>query len=128
MTVCAYAINVGVGSHVLLGCRSVNVPTGSPFGVVDSIGRSGGSITGSGWVIDPDTEASIPVHVYVNGVGYAIASDGSRTDVAAALPGYGPLHGYSFTVPAPRGSATVCIYGIESAGSGVNVLLGCRTL
>ena len=128
VTVCAYAINVGLGSHSLLGCRSTNVPTGSPFGVVDTVSRSGGSVTGSGWVIDTDTSASIPVHVYVNGVGYAISADGNRPDLAAAFPGYGALHGYSFSVPVPSGSATVCIYGIESAGTGGNVLLGCRTV
>lgn len=127
-TVCIYAINVGIGSHVLLGCRSTNVPTGSPIGVVDALSRSGGSITGFGWVIDPDTAASIPVHVYVNGVGYLVNAGVSRPDVGAAFPDYGPLHGYSFSVPAPAGSATVCVYGIESAGSGGNVLLGCRTL
>ena len=128
VTVCAYAINVGLGSHTLLGCRTTNVPTGSPFGVIDSIVRSGGVATGSGWVIDTDTAASIPVHVYVNGVGYAINADGSRPDVAAALPESGPLHGCSFAVPLPAGGATVCVYGIESAGSGGNVLLGCRTI
>lgn len=128
VTVCAYGINVGVGAHSLLGCRTTTVPTGSPIGVIDTLTRSGANVTGSGWVFDPDTAASIPVHVYVNGVGYAVAANGNRPDFAGTMPLYGAAHGYSFTLPAAASPATVCIYGIESAGSGRNVLLGCRTI
>ena len=128
VTVCAYGINVGIGVHTLLGCRTTTVPTGSPFGVIDTLARSGTSVTGSGWVIDPDTAASISVHVYVNGVGYAVLANGNRPDVAGGLPAYGPAHGYSFSVPATASPVTVCIYAIESAGTGGNVLLGCRTV
>jgi len=79
-------------------------------------------------VFDPDTSASIPVHVYVNGVGYAVAANGNRPDFAGTMPLYGAAHGYSFTLPAAASPAAVCIYGIESVGSGRNVLLGCRTI
>jgi hypothetical protein len=128
VTVCAYGINAGVGANTLIGCRTTTVPTGSPFGVIDAVTRSGTSVTGSGWVIDPDTAASIPVHVYVNGVGYGLAANDSRPDVARVFPAYGAAHGYSFSIPVDAGSARVCIYGIESAGTGGNVLLGCRTV
>ena len=127
-TVCAYGINVGVGAHTLLGCRTAWVPTGSPIGVIDVLARAGNTITGSGWVYDPDTAASIPVHVYVNGVGYAVTANGNRPDFAGTMPFYGAAHGYSFTLPATASPSTVCIYGIESAGTGANVLLGCRTV
>ncbi|MEX1216928.1 MAG: hypothetical protein WEA11_00240 [Acidimicrobiales bacterium] len=128
VTVCAYGINVGLGAHSLLGCRTTMVPTGSPFGVIDTLARSGNSVTGSGWVIDPDTAASIPVHVYVDGVGYALTANGSRPDVAGVFPAYGPAYGYTFSLPFAAGPARVCIYGIEIAGTGGNVLLGCRTV
>jgi hypothetical protein len=128
VTVCAYGIDVGVGSHSLLGCRTTRVPTGSPIGVIDTLNRSGASVTGSGWVFDPDTAASIPVHVYVNGVGYAVSANGNRPDFAGTMPLYGAAHGYTFSVPVGAGPARVCIYGIESAGTGANVLLGCRTV
>ena len=127
-TVCAYGINVGVGAHTLLGCRTTWVPTGSPIGVVDVLARAGNAVTGSGWVYDPDTAASIPVHVYVNGVGYAVTANGNRPDFAGTMPFYGAAHGYSFSLPIGAGPGTVCIYGIESAGTGGNVLLGCRTI
>lgn len=128
VNVCAYGINVGVGAHTLLGCRTTTVPTGSPIGVIDTLTRSGANVTGSGWVFDPDTAASIPVHVYVNGVGYAVSANGNRPDFAGTMPLYGPAHGYSFSIPVAAGSARVCIYGIEIAGAGGNVLLGCRTV
>jgi len=128
VTVCAYGINVGVGANTLLGCRTAWVPTGSPIGVVDVLARAGSTVTGSGWVYDPDTAASIPVHVYVNGVGYAVNANGNRPDFAGTMPFYGAAHGYSFSFPIAAGPGTVCIYGIESAGTGGNVLLGCRTV
>jgi hypothetical protein len=128
VTVCAYAINIGVGGHSLLGCRTADVPTGSPIGVIDTLSRSGSFITGSGWSLDPDTAQSIPMHVYINGIGYEVLANQSRPDVAGTLPDYGPLRGYSFSLPAPVGPATVCIYGLNIAGSGGNVLFGCRSV
>ncbi len=69
-----------------------------------------------GWAIDPDTTASIPVHVYVGAVGTAITADGSRPDVATFYPGYGSAHGYVATVPDPGGRVTVCVYAIDERG------------
>ena len=124
--VCAYGINVGIGTTSSLGCRSVSVPTGSPIGSVESAVRTGWSVTVSGWALDPDTGASIPVHVYANGIGYAVTADRDRPDVAAFFAGYGPAHGFTYTIPSAA-PVEVCVYGIESAGSGGNRLLGCRT-
>ncbi len=89
--------------------------------------RSAGGVRVAGWAIDPDTAASIPVHVYVGAVGSAITADGSRPDVGAVYPPYGASHGYIATLPAPAGPVQVCAYGINS-GPGSNVLLGCRTV
>ena len=128
VNVCAYGINVGIGTHTLLGCRTTRVPTGSPIGVIDTLTRSGANVTGSGWVFDPDTAASVSVHVYVNGVGYAVSANGDRPDFAGTMPMYGAAHGYTFSVPVGADPTQVCIYGIEFAGTGANVLLGCRTV
>ncbi|MCD9623366.1 hypothetical protein [Rhabdothermincola salaria] len=128
-TVCAYAINVGSGGNPLLGCRTVTVRSGSPFGTVDAARPSGpGKIGVAGWAIDPDTAASIGVHVYVNGnfSGSTIASN-RRDDVAAAFAGYGPNHGYSLQVPSRSANNVVCAYGINT-GRGGNALLGCRNV
>jgi hypothetical protein len=134
--VCAYGINTGAGSHVLLGCRTVTVPSApgvipelgrAPFGGVESVSASDGTVSVSGWTIDPDTAAPIAVHVYVDGWSMAAPADLPRADVAAAYPAYGDKHGYSQTVAATAGPHQVCVYGIN-AGPGVHTLLGCRTV
>jgi len=124
--VCAYGINVGLGSTSVLGCRTVTVPTGSPIGSLDSAVRTGWSVTVSGWAIDPDTAASIPVHVYANGVVQGVLADRDRPDVGAFFTGYGSAHGFTLTIPSAA-PVEICVFGIESAGSGGNRLLGCRT-
>ena len=53
-----------------------------------------------GWAFDPDTSASIPVHVYVDGSGYVLTASGDRPDVGSFFPGYGNAHGYIGVVPA----------------------------
>lgn len=126
--VCAYAINVGSGGNTLLGCRTVTVPGGQPFGSVDVIGRTGSGISVAGWAIDPDTTASIPVHVYVGSAGYVLEGSQLRPDVGGVFPAYGPYHGFSAVLPDPGGSPTVCAYAINTTGAGGSRLLGCRTL
>nr|WP_249420023.1 S8 family serine peptidase [Rhabdothermincola salaria] len=125
--VCAYAINVGSGGNSLLGCRTVVVPSGSPFGSLDVVSAGPGSVRVAGWALDPDTAASIPVHVYVGGRGTALTADRTRSDVGAAYPGYGSAHGFSRTLSASPGAQRVCAYAIN-VGRGSTTLLGCRTV
>ena len=116
---------VGPGSTVAFGCRTVTLPTGGPIGHVDTVTAAPGSVSLGGWAVDPDTSSAIDVHVYIDGVGTPLRADGSRTDIAAAFPGQGPLHGFNATLPARSGLRTVCVYGIN-VGGGSNSLLGCR--
>lgn len=78
----------------------------------------------SGWAIDPDTAAPIPVRVYVEGVGHELTADLDRPDVGAVHPGSGPDHGFSATLPATGGAHTVCAYAVDT-GDGSSGLLGC---
>jgi hypothetical protein len=126
--VCAYAIDVvAPGGNVLLGCRTVVVPGGSPIGAFDAVVADGGTITASGWALDPDTTASIPVHVYVDGVGMSVTADRARPDVAAAFPAYGPARGWAAAKAVGPGSHEVCAYAIN-VGVGGTTFLGCRTI
>jgi len=128
-TVCAAAIDSGGGAnHSFLGCRSVTLPEGDPFGFIDAVSLSGGVITASGWAIDPDTTGPTKVHVYVNDVGVELVADGNRPDVGAAF-GRGSAHGWSFVGPrVGDGPQRVCIHAIDLIGPGRHRLLGCRTL
>jgi hypothetical protein len=125
--VCVYAINIGAGStNPLIACRNVFIG-GAPFGSLDGVAVSAGSVRLSGWAIDPDVADPIDVHVYVDGrwAGRALA-DRSRPDVAAAYPLYGPNHGFDMTIGVSRGSRQVCVYAINQAGNETNPLLACR--
>jgi hypothetical protein len=129
--VCVYAINNNLtGPHTLLGCRTVTVPAphaAAPFGVLDAVQWSGGTVTVTGWAHDPDTGAPILVHVYLDGAAAptTIVAGEPRPDVALALPGAGPAHGFSGTFAAAR---RVCVYAINDNLVGPHTLLGCRSI
>ncbi|MCX6510972.1 MAG: hypothetical protein NT081_09220 [Actinobacteria bacterium] len=123
----SHTVCVGLNAlpAMTVGCRQVTLSGGSPTGFLDSVTRTSGGIAVNGWAIDPDTAASVDIHVYVNGVNTLASASGSRPDVGAAMPGYGNNHGFAVTVPARGNSSDVCVYGIN-VGVGVHVLLGCR--
>jgi hypothetical protein len=131
-SVCAYAINVGAGSNVELGCKDVVISTASdkgrvPIGNIEAVSVNGAQATVSGWALDPDTSSPINVHIYVGSQGTAYIADEERADVGAAYPGLGTKHGFSKTVALPAGRSDVCVYAIND-GAGGNVQLGCRTV
>ena len=123
--VCVSALDSTGGPNPRIGCRDVTVVNAAPGGSVDQVVASGtGAIRVRGWALDPDTTASIGVHVYVNGTfSRSAVADGDRPDVAAAH-GKGAAHGYDVTVPAGTGPQKVCVYAIDSTG-GTNPGLGC---
>ena len=101
----------------------------NPFGNLDGTARAPGTLTVSGWAIDPDTNAPLTVHVYVDGKYATKGVTGvSRPDVAASYPGWGSDRGYSITVPVTAGTHTVCAYGINQLIGTSNSKLGCRTV
>jgi SpoIID/LytB domain protein len=122
--VCAYGINVGPGTNALLGCKTVTVP-GDPIGSIDSVTVGADGIRVSGWAFDVNASAPIDVHVYVGTAGTPTTASNPRPDVASAVPGAGPDHGYAVTVAGSAG-AQVCVHAIN-VGPGKNTLLGCRT-
>jgi peptidoglycan/xylan/chitin deacetylase (PgdA/CDA1 family) len=127
--VCLYGINVGAGTwNPPLGCRDV-VVAAEPFGNLDSARGLTAATRLTGWAIDPDTTAPIEVRVYIDGAfaGSTVAR-ATRPDVAVVYPAYGDLHGYDITVPAAKGSRTVCAYGINVSSGVWNPPLGCRTV
>ncbi|HUP73219.1 MAG TPA: SpoIID/LytB domain-containing protein [Acidimicrobiales bacterium] len=129
-TVCVYAINDGPPDHTALGCRSVTVVArnvAAPFGSIDLVARSGGTVRVAGWVLDPDTNAPIDVHVYVGAAGVGLPADRPRPDVQAAF-GRGEQHGFDVVVPIPSALTQVCVYGINNNGVGPNQQIGCRVV
>lgn len=83
-----------------------------------------------GWAFDPAAPASsMAVHIYVtrpdgSTAGYPIVATGNRPDVAAAYPGAGAAHGFTFEAKVEAtGSYKSCVYLIRAAGP---VLFGCQ--
>ena len=125
-SVCVYGINLAApGAHVLFGCRSIVVPS-EPFGWYDAVTQVGpNTINVTGWAIDPDTSAATDMHVYIDGVGYNVKANKSRPDLS--FYGYGALHGLNNTFTVAGGTHNVCVYGINTAGPGNHLFLGCIT-
>lgn len=100
-----------------------------PFGAFDAVRRTPGNLELRGWAVDPNTRTTpIDVIAYVDGRGfYPVRADGRRDDVAAAKPGYGSAHGYTFELPIGPGQHDVCTYALN-VGPGTNRLLGCRRI
>lgn len=99
-----------------------------PAGGIDQVVAAPGGITVSGWAVDPDAPTtSLAIWVTIDGVGQHIMADQSRPDVAAALPGYGDLHGFHATLPASVGVHSVCITP-HNIGEGQHFLFGCRSV
>jgi hypothetical protein len=123
--VCTYAINVGPGSHTLLGCRSLTF-TSTPLGALDTAKTGNGVLRIGGWTVDPDVTAALQVHVYIDDVFIgAIDADVARDDVANLFPAYGAGHGFSVDIPVSPSAAQVCAYAINQGPGPGYVGLGC---
>ncbi len=119
--------NEGGGLDVQLLSTSL-VTTVDPFGSLDMAAGTEAGVQVAGWAIDPNTADSIDVHVYVDGaIATAATAAGSRPDVEAVHPSYGPNHGFDITVGVGPGDHSVCAYAIN-VHAGNNALLGCRTV
>jgi hypothetical protein len=127
--VCAFAINIGTfgNDNPVLGCRQVTV-SANPTGSFDGWAPSSPGIRVSGWAVDPDSDASVGVHVYVDGrfAGQGVAS-GSRPDVGDAFGWVGNNRGFDIEAAALPGPHNVCVYALN-LGPGGNNLLGCRSV
>ncbi|SKX55330.1 Uncharacterised protein [Mycobacteroides abscessus subsp. abscessus] len=135
--VCLYGINIGGGSNVLLGCRTVGIADRHPArqprrGEGARLWRS----QGARWTFDPsDSGKNIDVHVYV---GPQPGQSGSyanvlkvsrlRPDVNTAY-GITGNRGFETTVYTKlRGPQTVCAYGINIGEGSTNPQVGCKTV
>ncbi|WP_334144264.1 hypothetical protein [Rhabdothermincola sp.] len=127
--VCVSAVNIGPGPDPLIACRTVEVRSGNPFGSLDGAAAGPGVVKVSGWVLDPDSDSPVTVHVYVDGRwGGQTVANRPRPDVAAAYPGYGPARGFELTLPVAAGWREVCVYGINIGAGTTNPLIGCRSV
>ena len=99
-----------------------------PFGQLDRVAAAPGTVTVSGWAINPDTTGPVIVQMYLDRREHTLAwADLPLPDVGRAYPSAGPDHGYSLEMTASPGSHTACVYAINT-GPGTHRLLGCRSV
>jgi hypothetical protein len=126
--ICVYAINQGAGTaNPRLGCEQVDVPVSAynPVGELTAVTAAAGTVSVSGWAIDPDDEAAtVDVHVYVDGGAGGFAAI-SADQVGAVADG---PHFYDLSFPLPAGPHTVCTYAINIGAGTTNTTLGCRSV
>lgn len=126
-SVCVSAENVGPGANASLGCLTVSVLAGSPIGSVDSVTANGGTVTGTGWAIDPDTTDPVQVAMTLAGTTTSQLANLSRPDLATAYPAYGANHGYSIAATVADGTYKAC-FTATNLGSGSDTVLGCSNV
>jgi hypothetical protein len=106
-------------------------PTGqiNPVGVLESVtSPSPRTVRISGWGLDSNTQASLTLHVYVDGAFHtAVAANRPRNDVNAAYPSQTGNYGFDSSTTVSTGRHTVCVYAIN-VGPGQNTQLGCRAV
>ncbi len=123
--VCARLVNQGPGASVSMGCRTVTVTSGNPFGNFEAARRTAQGVQIIGWALDPDTVAPVTLHVYVGGAfAGSVPADRPRPDVQAFYPGYGPARGFDALVTSAPG-APICLFAINVGPGTENTLLGC---
>jgi N-acetylmuramoyl-L-alanine amidase len=101
--------------------------TSKPFGAINSVSAGAGTVTVSGWAIDPN-KAGAPSNVLLGGggTGLTVTADQPRPDVAAAYPSYGPNHGFTATMTGVvPGWITVCVSALNDSNGYGNAVLGC---
>jgi hypothetical protein len=128
-SVCAYGINVGVGSNALVGCKPFVTPT-APIGTLDVASTRYDVVRVRGWALDPNTADPVAVRVYVDGVAKTAATASvARPDIGGAYPAYGPNHGFDIAdMKLANGAHQVCAYAINLGIGAANTTLGCRTV
>ncbi|MGB8652510.1 MAG: peptidoglycan-binding domain-containing protein [Mycobacteriales bacterium] len=111
-------------------CRAVSVRH-SPVGTLESVVQvPGGAVQVTGFAVDPDSPATVPVALTWDGTRAAAAPAAlTRDDVAARYPGYGSAHGFSVSKALAVGPHTVCATAVNVAGTpGRETSLGCKAI
>ncbi|MEZ5263213.1 MAG: hypothetical protein R2755_15920 [Acidimicrobiales bacterium] len=96
-----------------------------PYGNLDLVAPTRNGILLRGWAFDPNTADPVTLHIYVDGqVALWVVADLNRPDVADAVPGAGPRHGFEVEIPVAEGNHTVTVYAINLLEGTENPVIG----
>jgi peptidoglycan/xylan/chitin deacetylase (PgdA/CDA1 family) len=86
-----------------------------------------GKVRVAGWAFDPSAPTDpVPIHVYINDVGYARSTGAPRPDVKAVYSQTSANQGFDLTLPATGGVNRVGVFAIDVGNDGANTLLNYR--
>jgi hypothetical protein len=125
----SHMTDAGKQAYIAMIRDSLRNCTRNPHGNLDVVSGGIGARV-QGWAYDADTNASIPVHVYVDGTFKGVLDANTpRPDVAAVFPGVSANHGFDGSFAVGAGTHQVCAFGINVGPYGfTNPLLGCRSV
>ncbi len=96
-----------------------------PFGSLDQVSPSARGFRLRGWAVDPNVSDPLTLHVYANGQVVAwLRADLPRPDVALAVPGAGPRHGFDTEIALPEGNYTVTVYALNEGDGTEHPVIG----
>jgi hypothetical protein len=136
--ICVWALEPGEPaglSETNVGCTSVTLPPlyKRIVGNFELMSRSGGDVTVRGWAMEPSGANEAKVYVEYDptlphgSVSGYLDTDVVRTDVAAAYPGTGAQHGFTYTLHSDPGYHTACVWAaLPDRENATRTLLGCR--
>lgn len=133
-TICAVALDREDGPSTRLyyqgngasnNCAVVTYPgPARPVGWMDSAQLIGPNFTATGWAIDTDTAAAIPVQLIVDGaVVTTVTANATRPGLGSVYPGFGDDHGFTVAAALGVGTHTICIGALDDASSAASRLL-----
>ncbi|MHB1138055.1 MAG: N-acetylmuramoyl-L-alanine amidase [Microthrixaceae bacterium] len=100
----------------------------APFGNLESVTGGNGTVSVSGWAIDPGRSAPAVVVASTTAQAVQLSANQSRPDVGAVHPGY-PSAGFSGTISGVRpGLQAVCVRAASSFSSAHDAVMGCPTV
>jgi len=117
------------GTDTALGCSTVDAQH-DPIGGVTSLTSALGSVSFTGWALDPDSADPLTTALTVDGTPSSVVPTAvSRPDVAARYPGVSGTQGVAAQLTLPQGNHTVCLVASNAAGTeGSDTTVGCRTV
>ncbi|HUR14127.1 MAG TPA: peptidoglycan-binding domain-containing protein [Mycobacteriales bacterium] len=130
-TICLTAHNAAQtpGTDTPLGCTTVDAQH-DPLGGVSTLTSALGTVSFTGWALDPDSTELLTTRLTVNGdPSEVVLTPVTRTDIAARFPGMGDQHGVAAQLRLPEGEHTICLLADNVADTpGSDATVGCRTV
>ena len=134
VTVCAFAINLGLGSaNTRLGCKTIQVVSPQAFGSLDIATDLGGHrVRVAGWAADANKPAGpLKVSLVANGTAVGqLTANTHRPDVRKAIGAqYGDHLGFDSVITVPTsGTTRICAYAVNVGPGWSDSALGCKTI